>query len=165
MSSITIKMTKEPMKGLHPTNTANDTWYKPTARNYVADAANITETVITTLLHTTQSQLLNKTSKELVALTNSNPPTVQPPKYMAKNNTADTNTPQKFTITFDPTKVFMMNTSKRNQTTKKDTKEKWSYELLNDMYTRSGYIELYANIKTVYWKYCNESIVTRQAFD
>ena len=149
------------MAGVSPTNPAKDTSNKPTAKNDVADTINATETVIETFPRTPPSQLPTITSKELVALTNSNPPTVQPPKLIANNDTADTDTHKKFTITFDPTKVVMVNAANINQSTNNALKDEWGYELLNDMYVQIGYVELSTNGNTVYCKDCKKYPVMR----
>ena len=59
----------------------------------------------------------------------------------------------------------MMNSSKINQSTKKALKDEWRYELLNDMYVKSGYVELSENGKTVYCKCCKKYIAVRKLFD
>ena len=75
-SFITKTTTEEPMSGIPPTNPAKKTSNKKTATIYVTDAANGIETGIDTLPRNTPPQLTHTTSKQLVALTNSNPPTV-----------------------------------------------------------------------------------------
>ena len=44
---------------------------------------------------------------------------MQPSKPISKNGTADTDTPKKVTIMFDPKKVVMINSADSNQSTKK----------------------------------------------
>ena len=100
-----------------------------------------------------------------MAIDNSNTPNMQPQKPTAKNDTVDTDTPQTFTITFDPTKLIMIHAFKSNQTTKKAPKDKWGYNLLNDMYVKSGYGELSDNGNTVYYKYCKKYLVMRRVFN
>ena len=152
------------MAGVPPTNPDKETSNKPTAKNDVAYADKITENVIDTFPHITPTQLLNIIRKGLVALTNSNTPTVQPPQPISRNDTADTETPKKVAITFDPTKVVMMNSTKINQSTKMAPKDEWIYELINDMYVRNGYVYLFANGEIVYGKDCKKYLVMRREF-
>ena len=101
-----------------PTNNVKDTSNKQTENNVVSDVANITETGIDILPLTTPQQLPNTTSIKLVSLTNYNPPTIQPPKIITRNDTADNDTTKNVTITFDTTKVIIMNDAKINQSLK-----------------------------------------------